>query len=274
MISCPFVVQGENAVVRALVWSDEFDRDGAPDPAIWSFETGFARNHEDQWYQPDNARCENGVLVIEARCDSSLSRPNPDYEPGSRDWRKERPWIGITSSSLHTAGKKEVGYGTVEVRARIPVGRGAWPAIWLLGTGMEWPSCGEIDIMEYYRIDGVPHILANACWGTDTRYSAKWNSKRIPFEHFTGKDPEWADKFHVWRMDRDSESIRLYLDDELLNEIPMSETVNGSLGNGENPFTKPMYVLLNLAIGGDNGGAPDLAAMPMRYEIDYVRVYR
>ena len=119
-----------------------------------------------QWYQPDNAVCKGGFLVIEAR--KERNRQNPLYIPGSNDWRKEREFIEYTSSSVTTAGKKEFLYGRFEVRARIPVAKGAWPAIWTLGSNMEWPSCGEIDIMEYYQIKGVPHILANAAWGART----------------------------------------------------------------------------------------------------------
>jgi len=139
---------------------------------------------------------------------------------------------------------------------------------------MPWPSCGEIDLMEYYRINGVPHILANACWGNDQPYKAVWNSKKIDFTHFIEKDPSWAQHFHLWRMDWDEKAIRLYLDDELLNEIPLSTTQNGSIGKYTNPFNRPQYILLNLALGGDNGGTIDQAAFPMRYEIDYVRVYQ
>jgi beta-glucanase (GH16 family) len=162
----------------------------------------------------------------------------------------------------------------LEVRAKIPTAGGSWPAIWLLGKGMPWPSCGEIDVMEYYRIQGVPHILANAAWGNDRRYQAVWNSKKTPFSHFTEKDALWAEKFHVWRMDWTPQAIRIYLDDELLNDIPMSQTVNGSIGQHLNPFTRPQYLLLNLALGGDNGGEIDETAFPMKYEIDYVRVYQ
>jgi len=127
--------------------------------------------------------------------------------------------------------------------------------------------------MEYYQIKGVPHILANAAWGSERRWSAVWNTQTVPFTDFTDKDPEWADKFHIWRMDWDEEAIRIYLDDELINETLLENTINGSLGNHANPFKQPHYVLLNLAIGGDNGGEPDLSAFPMKYEIDYVRVY-
>ena len=126
---------------------------------------------------------------------------------------------------------------------------------------------------EFYRIDGVPHILANAAWGNDQHYQPVWNSKKIPFTHFTDREPNWAQQFHVWRMDWDEKAIRLYLDDELLNTIPLSTTVNGSVGQNKNPFQSPQYILLNLALGGDCGGTIDDSALPMRYEIDYVRIY-
>lgn len=255
-----------------LVWSDEFNNDGPLDSSVWNFEQGYARNEEDQWYQSDNAVCRNGCLVIEAR--KVQDRKNPLYVPGSNDWRKKREFVEYTSSSVTTAGKKEFLYGRFEIKARIPVANGAWPAIWTLGSDMEWPSCGEIDIMEYYQIKGVPHILANAAWGTDRQWHAKWDSQATPYSHFTDKDLNWASKFHIWRMDWDEEAIKLYLDDELLNEIPLKNTINGKIGRGTNPFTKPQYLLLNLALGGINGGPIDEAALPMKYEIDYVRVYQ
>ena len=255
-----------------LVWSEEFNSDGPYNREVWEAEQGFVRNHEAQWYQEDNARQENGCLVIEARKER---RSNPTYKTeGRRDWRSEREFIEYTSSSLTTRRSFSFLYGRLEVRAKIPTGGGAWPAIWLLGKDMPWPSCGEIDVMEYYRIKGVPHILANAAWGNNQQYSAVWDSKAVPFSHFTEKDSRWAEKFHIWRMDWNAESIRIYLDDELLNEIPLSQTVNGSIGQHLNPFMRPQYLLLNLAIGGDNGGRIDDGAMPMRYEIDYVRVYQ
>lgn len=257
-----------------LVWSDEFNNDGPLDSTVWNYETGFTRNHEAQWYQSNNAFCKDGKLIIEARKVDKKTRKNPLFEAGSIDWRKNREYIDYTSASVTTRGKMNFKYGRLEVKAKIPTAGGAWPAIWLLGEGYEWPSCGEIDVMEYYRINGKPHILANACWGSDKHYDAVWNSKKIPFSHFTDRDPQWADKFHVWRMDWDDKTICLYLDDELLNKIPLSKTVNGEIGNGSNPFRKPQYLLLNLAIGGDNGGKIDDSQLPMKYEIDYARVYQ
>ena len=251
MLAVPLVAQEYQ-----LVFADEFDGNGRPDSTIWGYEQGFVRNHEAQWYQADNAYLHNGMLVIEAR-----------QETG-------REGIPYTSASLNTKGKYSFLYGRLEVCVRIPTAGGAWPAIWTLGNDMPWPSCGEIDLMEYYRINGVPHILANACWGNDQPYKAVWNSKKTPFTHFTEKDPAWAQHFHIWRMDWDETAIRLYLDDELLNEIPLSTTQNGKIGQYTNPFNRPQYILLNLALGGDNGGTIDNAAFPMRYEIDYVRVYQ
>lgn len=254
-----------------LVWSDEFNTNGLPNPAYWNFEEGFVCNNELQWYQDNNAYCKDGVLVIQAKKER---KPNPNFDKNSNDWRKNRSQIEYTSSSINTKGKKEFLYGRVEVRAKIPLESGSWPAIWTLGNSMEWPSNGEIDIMEYYRIKGVPHILANAAWGTDIRYNARWKTGAIPFSHFTSKDKDWGEKFHIWRMDWDENAIRLYLDDELLNKIPLTETVNGKLGNYSNPFKQPHYLLLNLAIGGQHGGDLDINAFPMKYEIDYVRVYQ
>ncbi|GHT58748.1 hypothetical protein AGMMS50239_03910 [Bacteroidia bacterium] len=255
----------------ALVWSDEFDNEGKPNPEFWSYEQGFVRNNELQWYQSDNANIHNGILTIEGKKEQI---PNPNYVEGNRDWKKNRKFAEYSASSIKTVGKKEFLYGRFEVRAKIPTASGSWPAIWTLGKSMPWPSNGEIDIMEYYRIKDIPHILANVAWGTDTPSVGKWDTQTVPFSKFTDKDPNWADKFHVWRMDWDEEAIRLYLDDELLNETLLKDTQNGSLGNYTNPFKQPHYLLLNLAIGGQNGGTPDDAAFPLKYEIDYVRVYQ
>lgn len=258
-----------------LVWSDEFDTDGRPSKD-WTYEQGFQRNQEAQWYQRQNAYVKDGCLVIEGRREH---RRNPNYMAGSNDWRTNREFIEYTSSSLTTRLSQQFLYGRFEIRAKIPTATGAWPAIWLLGNKWEWPQNGEIDIMEYYIKNGKPSILANACWGSDQRWNAVWDSEVIPFTHFMDKDPEWTDKFHVWRMDWDEHYIRIYLDDELLNEIDLSKTQNGGYGgNRENPFANRLpgfkhYLLLNLALGG-NGGEPDISQFPLRYYIDYVRVYQ
>ena len=258
-----------------LVWSDEFDVEGKPS-TDWSYESGFVRNEELQWYQSENAYVKDGCLVIEGKKECFN---NPHYEAGSSDWRKNREFIHYTSSSLTTKFSQQFLYGRFEIRAKIPVASGAWPAIWLQGNKWEWPNNGEIDIMEYYIKDGQPSILANACWGSPEQWKGVWDSAVIPFSHFTEKDPHWADKFHIWRMDWDKTFIRIYLDDELLNEIDLSKTQNqGYDGNTENPFANDVagfkhYLLLNLAIDS-NGGEPDDSQLPLRYYIDYMRVYQ
>lgn len=253
-----------------LVWQDEFSEDGAPDPAKWGYEEGFVRNREVQWYQPQNAVCRDGVLVLTARPES---RPNPTYEAASKHWGCQRKDITLTSGSVTTRGKFDFLYGRMEVRARIPAARGSWPAIWLHGDGRPWPECGEIDVMEFYERSGVRSILANACWGSAKEGVSEWDTEVVPFTHFTAKDSLWATQFHLWRMDWDKDFIRLYLDDELLNEIDLSGTCNGGKPDGFNPMRTPMYIILNLAMGS-SGGKIDEAALPMRYEIDYVRVYQ
>ncbi len=254
-----------------LIWHDEFDGNGSVDEQSWNYERGFVRNHEYQWYQPQNAYKLDGILVLEGRLDSI---PNPRYQEGSGNWQRNRPFARYSSASINTRGKFSFKYGHMEVRARIPAVMGSWPAIWTLGNEMEWPSNGEIDVMEYYHVNGIPHILANAAWGSDRRYNALWNSKRIPYAHFLEKDPYWSEKFHIWVMDWDENHIAIYLDGELLNNIDTSNTINGLPGKHANPFQQPHYILLNLAIGGDNGGEPQIDAFPMRYEIDYVRVFQ
>lgn len=253
-----------------LIWNDEFNETGVPNAAFWNFEKGFARNQELQWYQGNNALCEEGTLVITAQKERVK---NPNYVAGSSDWKKNREYAEYTSTSMTTHSKFDFKYGRLLVRAKIPTASGAWPAIWTLGNWYDWPSSGEIDVLEYYQVGGVPHILANTCWGSGTAWQGKWNSSKVPFSDFTTADPDWAKKYHIWRMDWDEDMIRIYVDDRLLNETYQSQTANGADYPGTWPFKQNHYILLNLAVGG-NGGTPDNGAFPMSYFVDYVRVYQ
>ncbi len=257
----------------SLVWHDEFDIDGLPGKD-WSCEQGFQRNEELQWYQSDNASVSGGCLVIEGRRQQVA---NPNYVAGSGDWKLNRKYAEYTSSCVTTQNSFAFHYGRMEVRAKIPTATGSWPAIWLLGDKWEWPNNGEVDILEYYIKNGRPSILANACWGDKEQWKAIWNESVTPFSHFTAKDKDWAKKFHVWRMDWDESFMSIYVDDELVNKIDLSETYNkGYDDNYENPFTSSEmkhYILLNLAIGS-NGGTPDVSSFPLHYNVDYVRVYQ
>jgi beta-galactosidase len=245
-----------------LVWSDEFDKNGAPDSTKWDYERGFVRNEELQWYQPQNAYCKKGHLIIEARRET---KPNPDYVKDSRDWRRNRPDINYTAACLVTKGKQDWLYGRFEMRARIDISAGMWPAWWTLGVSKSWPANGEIDIMEYYK----GQLLANiAC--LDKNRKAEWHSNRFPVDSL-GAD--WSSGFHVWRMDWTKDYIGLYVDDQLLNKVAVDSLSNKD-GSNFNPFRQPHYQLLNLAIGGKNGGDPSNTSFPRRFEIDYVRVYQ
>jgi beta-glucanase (GH16 family) len=250
-----------------LVWHDEFNNNGKPDTANWKYEHGFVRNEELQWYQPNNANCKNGSLVIEGKREQ---QKNTRYKEGSSNWQTNRKYAEYTSASINTGGLHHWLFGRFEIRAKIDTAKGSWPAIWTLGVEKEWPSNGENDIMEFYRVKDAPTILANTAWGTEKRFSAKWNTQRIPLSKFTAADPDWVKKFHVWRMDWDKDSINLFLDDELLNTTLVSQTLNP---NGSNPFLQPHYLLLNLALGG-NGGDPSKSSATIKYEVDYVRVYQ
>jgi beta-glucanase (GH16 family) len=138
-----------------------------------------------------------------------------------------------------------------------------WPAWWTLGVTKSWPANGEIDIMEYYR----GKLLANIACGTDRTYKAQWFSNTTPV------DSIWASQFHVWRIDWDEDAIAIYVDDSLMNKTPLDLLVNKD-GTGFNPFKQPHYMLLNLAVGGQNGGDPSQTTFPKKFEVDYVRVYQ
>jgi len=241
-----------------LVWADEFDIDGPPDSTKWNFERGFERNHEAQWYQPENAFCTAGKLVIEARREK---KPVPQ---GAQRWG--RSVAEYTSASLTTRGVSSWLYGRFEMRAKIDVRPGLWPAFWTLGSARRWPGCGEIDIMEFYR----GKLLANVGYAS-ARHTIKWDSTRTPLAELGGA--KWADEFHTWRMDWDAEQISLYVDDRLLNVTDVTKSQNAT-PDGANPFREPHYLIVNLAVGGKQGGDPSATEFPARMEVDYVRVWQ
>ena len=244
-----------------LVWADEFDKPGPPDQKNWKFEHGFVRNEEHQFYQESNAWCEKSLLIIEGRREKVK---NPNFKPGSGNWRESREFAEYTAASISTLGLQSFQYGRFEMKARIDTQLGLWPAFWTLGNDGEWPSNGEIDIMEFYR----SQLLANFAWGTNKRWNAKWASTKTPLETL-GKD--WTKKFHVWRMDWDENSIELFVDGKSLNRLELSKAKNP---DGKCPFKQPQYILLNLAVGGQNGGDPAQSTFPTRFEVDYVRVFQ
>jgi beta-glucanase (GH16 family) len=245
-----------------LVWQDEFNKDGRPDPANWDYERGFIRNQELQYYQPENAVCRGGMLIIEARREK---KRNPDYRADGKGW-KNREWIEYTAACLITRGKHEFTYGKFEMRARIDTRAGSWPTFWTLGTSFReigWPECGEIDIMEYYR----ETLLFNVCHGLKGKQ--KWVDSKVPLKKVGGS--AWAKEFHVWTMEWDEKRVDLFLDGVLMTHFNVAD--DDEPGK-ENAFRKPHYILLNQAIGGANGGDPSMTEFPVRLEVDWVRVYQ
>jgi beta-glucanase (GH16 family) len=246
-----------------LVWSDEFDRDGEPDPANWSYEEGFVRNNEAQWYtrnRRENARVANGTLVIEARKERLA---NPAHDPARPAQWRNAPFAEYTSASLNTLGRRSVLYGRIEVRARLPQGRGVWPAIWTLGTNRSdvgWPACGEIDIMEF--VGHTPDkVHANPHWARDGRNTSSMQSLTL--------ERPW-EAFHVYAVDWTADALTFSVDDR---RMPSFDVSRANQPDGSNPFRKPHYILLNLALGGTWGRDIDDRIFPQTYLVDYVRVY-
>ena len=237
-----------------LVWSDEIDKDGAPDSSNWGYEKGFVRNSELQWYQPDNATVSGGLLTIAAQKQQVL---NPNYNAGSTDWKQNRQYAQYTSTSMTTSGKKSFLYGRFELCGQIDTRQGSWPAFWILGNGLSWPASGEVDIMEYYA-NGVRSNICKPSGG-----NCDWSGSVS--QTLSSLGAAWSSKFHLWAMEWDSTKISLYLDDKLVYGYTITTTA---------PYTgNPFYILVNLAIGA-NGGDPSSTTFPITYLVDYLRVYQ
>ena len=251
-----------------LVWGDEFNMDGRPDPANWTYETGYVRNNEAQWYRPESAEVRDGCLVITAE-HHEQPLPNP---------RGANPWFGgntrpieYTSACLITKGLHSFKFGRIEARIKAPLTEGSWPAFWTLGISENWPSCGEVDIFEYYQ----KIVLANFCWAAPGgTWKPEWNTVRTPLEKYQKDDPEWADRFHVYAMDWDENRIALSVDGVAVNDSSIAEVKNARYRSVENPFHQPHYLLVNLALGGDSGGDVTKVPFPVYMYVDYVRVYQ
>jgi len=252
-----------------LVFSDEFNYTGLPDANKWNYEVGFIRNRELQYYtkaRKENARVENGTLIIESRKEKFR---NPNYKPDSqrkRSWNRSREFADYTSASLITFGKASWCYGRIEVRAKLPTGRGTWPAIWTLGTNIRdvgWPTCGEIDIMENVGFN-PDRIHANS-------HTKKYNHVRNTGKGSSIKVSKPFKEFHIYAIEWYEDRIDFYVDD---NKYFTYE--NEGTGEAAWPYDKEQYLILNTAIGGTWGGQKgiDDSIFPQKFYIDYVRVYQ
>jgi beta-glucanase (GH16 family) len=246
-----------------LVWSDNFDKPGLPQTDKWRYETGFIRNNELQFYtgeRSDNARIENGNLVIEGRKERYL---NPDYKPGAVSGRRRQvEFADYTAASLNTDGKASFLYGRIEVRAKLPHGKGVWPAIWMMGTNhsiVGWPRCGEIDIMEFVgkEPDGIHATLH---FSKEGRHASKGGK-------ITTTAP--YNDFHIYAVEWRPDRMDFFFDQQKYFTFDIDLAGVGA----DNPFRKPHYLLINLALGGSWGGPMDDSVLPQQYLIDYVRIY-
>lgn len=253
-----------------LVWSDEFDKPGLPDPAKWTYEEGLVRNKESQHYvraSKKNTRVENGCLVIEARKEKV---DNPEFVSADHpSWQKSRKYSDYSSGCIVTDGLASWKYGKVEIRAQLPIKQGAWPAFWMMGddrSRVGWPKCGEIDIMEHVTssvgtVYGTVHYSEN---GKHKSFGKNIKKVDVPEWHTYGI--EWSPKEIIWTLDgKPYASFPMEKADGKLPE---------SMGEKGNCFRKPFYLLINLAVGGAWGGPPDSKVFPQKMLVDYVRIYQ
>lgn len=232
-----------------LVWSDEFDYTGLPDSTRWTYQEGYIRNQEVQYYQAKrlkNSRVENGNLLITAVYDTTETHP-------------------VSSASLVTLGKADFLYGKMEVRAKLPTGKGAWPAIWTLGTNryeVGWPASGEIDIMEW--------LGWNPLYVYGSLHKADASGKDAGHISISPAIPDLSDAFHTYVLEWDEKEIRISVDNFNYAVYRASDMPAGEW----QPFTKPHFLLLNLALGGTSGLEVDYSKFPFTFTVDYVRYYK
>jgi beta-glucanase (GH16 family) len=229
---------------KTLVWSDEFNTDGAPDPTKWGYDLGTGNgwgNNELEYYtnRPENVIVQGGVLKIKAIKENYM---------GS----------AYTSTRMLSKDKYAFTYGKVEVRAKLPAGVGTWPAIWMLGSDVNttpWPGCGEIDIMEHLGRD-LNNIYGTLHYPNHSGANGNGATKRIS---------NATTEFHLYGLEWTPSAIKISVDGVVF------QTVANSAGI---PFNHNFFFILNLAMGGDFGGAVDPAVTSATMEVDYIRVYK
>lgn len=227
-----------------LIWSDEFNSNGAPDPSKWDYNIGTGDNGwgnaEQQYYtsRPENVIVSNGVLRITAR-------------------REDYNGMPFTSARILTKGKFTIKYGRVEVSAKMPEGVGTWPAIWMLGANIDqvsWPDCGEIDIMEHLGRD-LNNIYTTFHY--PGRFGGNADGKTLRIENATTTFNKYSLN---WRADK----IELFVNDQLVHSIPNSASL---------PFNQDFFFIMNVAMGGNFSGPVDPSFNSASMEVDYIRVY-
>ena len=244
-----------------MLWSDEFDGEDL-DLSKWnrlSWRPGWVNNELQAYTERDtNIFLESGFLVLQGLIDPGFS--GTDYN--GNDYNAD-----YTSGRVNTDGKFSTTYGRFDIRAKLPKGKGSWPAIWMLGESINsigWPDCGEIDIMEHVGYDeGMIHGSIHT-----EEYNHMYNTQRSGSKYIENV----TSTFHVYSLEWSPFYLRYLIDDE-----PFFFVYNDSKGdNSKWPFDDPHYIILNLAIGGDWGGVQGISTseFPMRMMVDYVRVFK
>lgn len=252
LFACTTKRSGSATKRYTLVWADEFDYNGLPDSTKWDYDVGghgWGNNELQHYTREDtsNAVVRNGKLWITARKEAI---------EGKR----------FSSARLVTKGKAEWTYGKIEINAKLPPGRGLWPAAWMLGANISevgWPECGEIDIME--------HVGFNRDSVFGTIHSLAYNHMKGTQKGATTTIKKPYDEFHTYAIDWNQDKIDFMVDNRVYYSVQ-----NERKTNAEWPFDHPFYLLLNIAVGGNLGGMKGLDEMifPAVLEVDYVRVYK
>ena len=242
-----------SSLTYELVWADEFDTDGEPDPARWAYDTGGGGwgNGELQYYlSKGNAWIENGSLIIEVK-------------------KQKRGTCSYTSARLVTRDIGDWLYCKIEARAKLPSGKGTWPAIWMLPTDWaygDWPASGEIDIMEHVGYD--PDVVVQSVHTKKTHGdSASNRSIQVPGAR---------EEFHTYGLEWLPDRIIFSIDGKETYTYQKPEAAEGERASDTWPFDRRMHLLVNLAFGGTWGGnmGIDEKCLPARLELDYIRVYQ
>ena len=259
-----FVAHAQKLNGWTLAWQEEFNYTGLPDAKKWGYENGHQRNNEQQYYtnaRKENVWVENGFLTITGRKENY---PNKVYKKGSADWQQKDSLAQYTSASINTDGLAGWQYGRIEVKAKLPHGGGIWPAIWMMGTDrgkIGWPRCGEIDIMEF--IGNHPTDIYGTIHFGETSGDQKSSGSKI-------MDTTLQNDFHVYAIEWDKDKMDIFFGDKLFHHFVIDSAGTGN----NNPFRKPFYLMLNLAMGAEWPGPIDDAVLPQQFIIDYVRVYK
>ncbi|MDI9258452.1 glycoside hydrolase family 16 protein [Flavobacterium sedimenticola] len=232
---------------RKLVWEENFNGT-VLDDKVWNFELGNGcpnncgwGNNEKQLYTKTNHELINGNLVITIKKEDDI----------------------YSSTRITTSGKREFQYGRMEARAKLPTGKGIWPAFWMLGSNIAnvgWPKCGEIDILEY--VGREPHMVYTTLHTQDSHGNSV-NSKKTEIKNI-------EDGFHIYAVEWTKDKIDFFVDDQLVY------TFKPEIKNENTwPFNQPFFFILNVAVGGNFGGHEvDNTIFPQQYSVDYIRVYQ